>query len=1743
MFGLRAPRRTVMVTGIVMALLGLVLSRHTIARGLIETIVSSATGYDVRFGDQHLGTKNAAFFDVHVAKNGDPVLDATRVDVEYALRDIFPGGEHRFGFAAISIQKPILTITRHADGSLTFTRPGGTPAAPPAATKKAAAPYFFTARIRNGVIRLVDAAPLQPDLAYQTIDDVSLDASVKSDARTTARMSGVLIARRAPGAPVTRYPLAVHSLIDAIRGYALTRLSARELPLRGALGFIVHARSVRFDDGVLDDVSASYYALAKPGSDFAYSSGGAFHLRGGRVSIPALARSIRDLDGGFVLADDALATEALTGTVAGVPMHGKGALFDLLGVPRFRIALAGDGDLATLRALFHFTSRLPVRGAIHLETVLAAQLAKPLIRTWFNAARVSYGNFPIDAPQGVADYYNAELLLHGISARYGSADLAVGGDVDFGYGGTAMSFVLNARGAGASLPYTDAIAPDSAIDATALFQQPPHAGFNVRGTLAALGRTAGAGTFAVDEHGVGEFGPFAFGRANGESLAGAFELARPISASAGWLHLRNFRLAEVRRVATLPGARIPPLPPISGVVDGDLAGGGTPSTFALAGTLSGRELQAQGYRLGSGSVTLAGSFSDVRLAGIALDGPLGRFRGAGGYGAGVFALAGTYDGSLEQLRPFTGDPTASGAVHGPVRVTIAANRVVVQTTGAELAGAAVHGVAVDRVAGTIEVEGKSLRVLAADGTIGGGRAVAADVGGPFLISAPDVPVSALRGAGLPLEAGRFAMFGVADLRGGTRFDGVVSVDGGVTSGYPVSGSAGVSYAGTTAQVRGGVAALGTTYGDFAGRIDNVGGTLGYDLDADVPIGDVDQVWRTLRLPLRTLYGSFAARLQLRGSGASPVVGGAVQVPEGSYNGLSFADASAQVAIMHHLLSAQNGTVRVGSTRAAVAADVSIARRAFAVNVRSADANLADFDDYFDAAEMLAGRGPVALSFANDGVTTRTAGRFDVRDFRYRRFAFGTTDAVWSQRGATVTAALNVRGPNGVFRANGTVVPAAGDAIAAFRDARYSLSAQAQGVDLSTWLPAFGISAPILGQVDATGTLRGRYPRLALNGDATLQQGSVYGYAVREGTLHARGDGARIALTDSVLDLGFARFDVSGSFGMDPHDLLALSINTQAPSIAKALATVLPKGPQLDVDGTVQADARVSGTLAKPRATVGFDVTQARFRSLAIPRILGSATYDGVTLVLDDAEATFAKGNVLVAGSLPLRLQPLGVTANAPLSFTLALSGLDLAPFAPLVSGPATKLGGTLDGRVAIEGTARAPRVAGSIALADGSYASSLDRSGVTHADARLTFQGTSVALEALHANLGGGTLTGNGRLDLPFPGVHTSGYAIALTAHGARLDNPQYGRGTIDGTMTLSRGPTTAILSGNLALSNASIPFATIYRSASAGPGTASEIPPFDLAYNLVMTAGKNVRVQSSNIDIGASGTLDLTGSLASPKLAGLLTATPGGVFSTYNRAFRVQQATVRFDPAQGVVPYVNLRAYAHVSNPDPDPSRNAIGSADITVTVQGPADEFAQGKGITFSSSPPYSQEQIVGLLIDASLFGAVNFAQQSNGTTLRGAPGESNALLPPGVTPYETGVINFNQEAFSILNGQLTQRFLAPIERVFINTLDVTDLELTVDYGGGVGYNVLKQIGKGDIYASFGQTLSYPNRMTIGFTARPDATTSIEFNYFQQKGYAAITNNANGTQPFINVQRNQGIQPLAPPGGFTFLIVRKYP
>jgi hypothetical protein len=337
--------------------------------------------------------------------------------------------------------------------------------------------------------------------------------------------------------------------------------------------------------------------------------------------------------------------------------------------------------------------------------------------------------------------------------------------------------------------------------------------------------------------------------------------------------------------------------------------------------------------------------------------------------------------------------------------------------------------------------------------------------------------------------------------------------------------------------------------------------------------------------------------------------------------------------------------------------------------------------------------------------------------------------------------------------------------------------------------------------------------------------------------------------------------------------------------------------------------------------------------------------------------------------------------------------------------------------------------------------------------------------------------------------------------------------------------------------SGATIPFGAIFKAAGAPAETTPGAPQFDLGLDLRAEA-KSLRIKSPIIDVGATGNITLTGTLRAPRASGQFTATRGGVFSTYQRLFRIQDATVTFDPAQGIVPNLDLHATAHVDNPDPDPARNAIGSADITVAVTGPADAYTIG----YSSQPAYSQAQIIALLVNLPVLGSLNFGGVQPAGTIRGAPGESDAFLPPGVTPYQTGITPIQQEAFSLFNTQLTQRLLSPLENAFGGALGLTDLELTLDYGGRVGINARQQLSKKHaVYATVGQVLSYPTRTQIGFASKPDPATTLSFTYFQQNGTPYFTNSIFGNTSTVEVQN--GIQPLSDRQGFSLILSRSYP
>ena len=116
-------------------------------------------------------------------------------------------------------------------------------------------------------------------------------------------------------------------------------------------------------------------------------------------------------------------------------------------------------------------------------------------------------------------------------------------------------------------------------------------------------------------------------------------MERPTSSASGWAVVQHYRFAVPRHIATLPGVKIPLFPAIGGVVDAAIVAGGTPENFTVAGHVQMHDGRYELYPLGDMTADMGGSFNDLRLRNITLDGPRGRFRGDGAVADGVFGCA------------------------------------------------------------------------------------------------------------------------------------------------------------------------------------------------------------------------------------------------------------------------------------------------------------------------------------------------------------------------------------------------------------------------------------------------------------------------------------------------------------------------------------------------------------------------------------------------------------------------------------------------------------------------------------------------------------------------------------------------------------------------------------------------------------------------------------------------------------------------------------------------------------------------------------------------------------------------------------------------------------------------------------------------------------------------------------------------------------------------------------------------
>jgi autotransporter translocation and assembly factor TamB len=422
------------------------------------------------------------------------------------------------------------------------------------------------------------------------------------------------------------------------------------------------------------------------------------------------------------------------------------------------------------------------------------------------------------------------------------------------------------------------------------------------------------------------------------------------------------------------------------------------------------------------------------------------------------------------------------------------------------------------------------------------------------------------------------------------------------------------------------------------------------------------------------------------------------------------------------------------------------------------------------------------------------------------------------------------------------------------------------------------------------------------------------------------------------------------------------------------------------------------------------------------------------------------------------------------------------------------------------GSVETPRLNGELTLLNGAFDGPMERSPIRGITGSVTLHGSRAQLQS-HAVVGSGVVSASAiasLADLRRP----ADVAFSLTGHAdnARLDLPAYFTGSVNGSVVLERRrDAVPALSGNLSVSNARVPLTAFLNQ--KGSGDAHSGMP-NIAFNgFEIAAGSNVRVQSANVDIGTTGAVRLAGTLDAPSLAGTFRST-GGSLSFY-RSFTVESGNVTFDPSDGLLPDVDAVATTFVADP----------ATAVRLHVTG----VVTNMNLSLDSDPPYSKQQILGLLVGAQQFSAVQ------GVASTGRASFSAASAAQGI-------------GLGQLNTVFTRNLLEPLSASVGGTLG-TEVQITSDLQTGLGLNAVKAFGK-FTHAIFNQTFGYPRTQSIALEANPTPGTGLRLSAYSAEGPTLF--GLSQPQPamanVLNVNPATSFTPVGGSNGVSFSVLRRF-
>ncbi|HWK95309.1 MAG TPA: translocation/assembly module TamB domain-containing protein [Pseudolabrys sp.] len=469
------------------------------------------------------------------------------------------------------------------------------------------------------------------------------------------------------------------------------------------------------------------------------------------------------------------------------------------------------------------------------------------------------------------------------------------------------------------------------------------------------------------------------------------------------------------------------------------------------------------------------------------------------------------------------------------------------------------------------------------------------------------------------------------------------------------------------------------------------------------------------------------------------------------------------------------------------------------------------------------------------------------------------------------------------------------------------------------------------------------------------------------TLTVRDNGVDIRALMLSLDRG--RLSVDGRAG-DTYDL---TIKAQA--VPLSIADVIV--PKLGLSGTLDADARVTGTKAAPAGQWSLRVDNLvapQTRDAGLPPIDVQAKgqlADGRTSV-DGAIGAKGAGSIRVNGTVPLAGDGLDLAVTGNVNFGIA--DRFLAQSGRRVTGAAAidfKVGGSL----------QQPRIDGSATVNGAGYTDPLIGIRYTNIAARIVARGDDVRIERFSAQTpNGGAITAQGSINIDpkagFPGdvrisarraklIENDIYSLVANV-AVSLSGPLTRDPTIAGTIDVVSLDVTVPerLPSNLSPIPGTVhvgapPQAAARLAAAARErARASRAPPFNATLDLTITAPSRVFVRGRGIDAELGGDLRLRGRLSDPQTIGAFELRRG----------RMSIAGTRLDFTEGRI------VFTGDLTPDLDfKAQTQAGEVTAIIAVSGAARE----PQFTFSSQPDLPQDEVLSRILFSKASGGLSAIQ----------------------------------------------------------------------------------------------------------------------------------------------------------------------